>query len=279
MRIGITGHNGQLGRELVKLGGIPIRGRLMSEEIKINIEGLKPDAIINCAALTDVDYCETNCLEAAATNTAGADFLARLFNGYLVQISTDYIFDGLNGPYGVRDAPNPISVYGWSKLGGELATKRNRGPWLIIRTTVLFGDRSNNFVAKIVKQLREKSHATLYNPELIGTPTYIPALAAEIMRIVNERYTGIVHIAGKDHLTRLEFARAVAKTFGYDPGRVWGTDILVKGTAPRPVRAGLICDHSEYKPITSHNVIDGLKELAAKENVFNERPMERVVPR
>jgi dTDP-4-dehydrorhamnose reductase len=99
----------------------------MSEEMTANIETIKPDAIINCAAMTNVDGCEKDVLQAAATNTAGVKYLSYRFSGYLIQISTDYIFDGRFGPYSVRDAPSPINFYGWSKLGGELAAQRHCG--------------------------------------------------------------------------------------------------------------------------------------------------------
>jgi len=195
MKIAVTGPNGQLGSELVKQGAIPLRGRLMSEEMDANIESIKPDAIINCAAMTDVDGCEKEPLMAAATNMAGVEYLSHRFGGYLIQISTDYVFDGQNGPYGVRDAPSPINIYGWSKLGGELVARCHRGPSLIIRTTILFSSTNNNFVAKIVKQLRRGEKINLYNPEIVGTPTYVPALAAEILRIVRVEYEGVAHIA------------------------------------------------------------------------------------
>lgn len=261
MKIGITGHSGQLGRELVKLGGIRLKGRLMSDQMLTDIEDYKPDAIINCAALTNVDYCEGKPLEAAATNAEGVAFLSRVFSGYLVQISTDYVFDGLNGPYGVRDAPNPISIYGWSKHGGELMAKAHKGPSLIIRTTVLFSDTRNNFVSKVVDQLESGNTVTMYNPELVGTPTYVPALSKEVWRIVNEGYTGLAHIAGNKRLSRLNFARMVADVFGYDQGLVEPNYGPLEG-APRPQRAGLICDHSEYKSIKSHNITDGLMAMA-----------------
>ncbi|MHC4635764.1 MAG: SDR family oxidoreductase [Planctomycetota bacterium] len=134
VKIAVTGPRGQLGRELVKQGAAPLPGLLMSEEMTANIELIKPDAIINCAAMTDVDGCEKDILMAAAVNTAGVEYLSYRFPGYLIQISTDYVFDGENGPYGVRDTPSPISIYGWSKWGGELVTRRHRGPSLIIRT-------------------------------------------------------------------------------------------------------------------------------------------------
>jgi dTDP-4-dehydrorhamnose reductase len=275
MKIAVTGPNGQLGRELVKQGAIPLRGYLMSEEMTAGIEAIKPDAIINCAAMTDVDGCEKNIFQAVATNTAGVEWLSYRFPGYLVQISTDYVFNGKTGPYGVRDSPSPINIYGWSKLGSELVARSHRGPSLIIRTTILFSSANNNFVAKIVRQLRRGKEVTLYNPEIMGTPTYVPALATEILRIVRAKYTGIAHVAGYPNIKRLEFARDIATRWGYDPALIVPSLGKASG-APRPQKAGLICDHNKYGKIVSHNYIDGLNDLAKQKGIFNERPMERV---
>jgi dTDP-4-dehydrorhamnose reductase len=275
MKIATTGPGGQLGRELVKQGAIPLRGRLMSEEMTASIEAIQPDAIINCAAMTDVDECERDPLMAAVTNMAGVEYLSRIFSGYLIQISTDYVFDGQSGPYGVRDAPNPINIYGWSKLGGELVTRRHLGPSLIIRTTVLFSATNNNFVAKIVKQLGRPESIDLYNSDIVGTPTYVPALAAEIMRMSNEKYTGIAHVAGSPAMTRLEFAMHTAETFGYNADWIQPAGDATIG-ARRPKKAGLICDHDGYLPANGHNWLDGLAELSKQKGIYNERPMERM---
>jgi dTDP-4-dehydrorhamnose reductase len=242
MKISVTGPKGQLGSELVRQGAIPLHGRLMSEEMTANIEAIKPDAIINCAAMTDVDGCEKDTLMAAAVNMAGVEYLSYRFPGYLIQISTDYVFNGQHGPYGVRDEPSPINIYGWSKLGGELIMRRRRGLSLIIRTTILFSSADNNFVAKIVKQLRQGDKINMYNPDIIGTPTYVPALAAEIMWVVQGEYKGIAHIAGSPSVSRLEFAREIANAFGYDPALITPNYGEIDG-APRPQKAGLICDH------------------------------------
>jgi len=276
MKIAVTGPRGQLGRELVKQGATPLPGFLMSEEMTANIERIKPDVIINCAAMTDVDACEKNPLMAAATNMAGVEYLSYRFSGYLVQISTDYIFNGKDGPYGVRDIPSPINIYGWSKLGGELITRRHRGPSLIIRTTILFSSANNNFVAKIVQQLRQGKKINLYNPEIVGTPTYVPALAAEILRVVRAEYRGIIHIAGSPGVSRLNFAYKIANTFGYDPVVITPKYELFNSadSALRPQLAGLICDHDGYRVINSHSYYDGLAELSKAKEIYNERPME-----
>ena len=278
MKIAVTGPNGQLGRELVKQGAIPLRGQLMSEEMTTNIENIRPDALINCAAITAVDWCEKNMLQTAATNAAGVEYLSNRFDGYLIQISTDYVFDGQGGPYGVRDAPNPINIYGWSKLGGELAARRHRGPSLIIRTTILLSSANNNFVAKIVQQLRRSGEIKMYNPGIVGTPTYVPYLAAEILRIIEAKYEGVAHIAGSPDISRLEFGRQIAISFGYDPAMIVPNYDSADG-APRPVCAGLICDHvcdHDIYNINENSWIEGLLELSKQKGIYNERPMERM---
>lgn len=264
MKIAVTGPNGQLGSELVSQGWcIPLYGRLITAEFWEEYKIISPDVIINCAAKTGVDDCEGNIFETVDTNATYIGGILNSFQGYFVQISTDYVFDGKAGPYCPTDPPNPISIYGWSKLGGELVTRRHKGPWLIIRTTVLFSESENNFVAKIIRQLAQGKQVTLYQSGMTGTPTYVPALAEEILRIVEEGYTGVAHIAGRKTMSRLEFARLAAYTFGFDPDDIIPSDsITVPYPAPRPYRGGLICDHSERKPIRSHSAAQGLEELA-----------------
>ena len=278
MKIGVIGANGQLGSELVKLGCVPLAGRLFNDYLKEQIIGGNFDCIINCAAMTDVDRCEIEPDLAMKINAVALDWLSKIvLGGYLVQISTDYIYDGLSGPYMPKDPPNPISIYGWSKLGGELIVRRHKGPWLIVRTTILFGESENNFVSKVVEQLADGSQVKLYQPDLRGSPTYIPALAAEIIRIIEAKYTGVAHIAGDAQMTRLQFAQMIAKAFGFNPDDIIAIDdgylaynepdepLISRAGAPRPPVAGLICDHDGYQTIISHSMQRGLNELAIKD--------------
>lgn len=268
MKIAVTGPNGQLGSELVRQGAIPLEGLLMTLKMTDNIKTIEPDAIINCAAITDVDYCERHVNRSAYVNAGSVDYLSDIFGGYLIQISTDYVFDGKSGPYGVRDTPNPIGVYGWSKLGGELSVHRHQGPSLIIRTTILFSGTKNNFVAKVAKQLKDGLTVNMYSPKMTGSPTYIPALVTEIIRMVNAGYIGLAHLAGSPIATRLEFARQIANAFNYDPARIVPNYDPLPLAAPRPMKAGLICDHSGHKTVYSHNWIDGLLELSKQKEIY-----------
>ena len=261
MRIAVTGPKGQLGSELVRQGCLPLYGRLMSDQLREEINRLRPDAIINCAAMTNVDACEIDPHTAVGVNAHGVAFLIQCFDGYLVQVSTDYVFDGASGPYAVHHSPNPLSIYGWSKLGGELFARRRGAPWLIVRTTILFSQSQNNFVSKIIKQLDGGDKVKLYEPDLKGTPTHVPDLATELIHIVKAEYTGIAHIAGNQVITRWVFARMIAEAFGLSPEGIMAISGKVIG-APRPKNAGLICSHSGHQPINSHDPQDGLRELA-----------------
>lgn len=263
MKIAVTGARGQLGSELVRQGCIPLYNRLISTDMIADIEHHKPDAIINCAAKTDVDGCETQILHTMETNVSGLAVLSEVFRGYLIQTSTDYVFDGRHGPYVTGDAPSPLSIYGWSKLGGELITRRHNAHWLIVRTTILFSETANNFVSKIVSRLAKGEKVLLYQPELSGTPTYVPELAKEIIRIVKAEYTGVAHVVGNRLMTRLAFTRKITKAYDLDTTLIETTD-ADPGGAPRPRSAGLICGHSGGREIYSHDPVEGLLELGRK---------------
>jgi hypothetical protein len=121
----------------------------------------------------------------------------------------------------------------------------------------------------------------LYNPEIIGTPTYVPALAAEILRIVRAEYEGVAHIAGNPSVSRLNFAREIASVFGYDPVVIMPKyeifdSVARPKVAPRPQLAGLICDHDGYRHIDNHHYQWGLLELSKMKGIYNERSMERM---
>ena len=130
-------------------------------------------------------------------------------------------------------------------------------------------------MAKIVKQLRRGGEINMYNPYIAGMPTYVPALAIEIMRIVQAEYRGLAHIAGNHCMSRIAFARRIAEAFGYDPAVIVPNYDSIDDT-PRPILAGLVSDHDGYQPINSHDYHDGLLELSKQKGIYHERPMERV---
>jgi len=177
----------------------------------------KPDIIVNCAAYTKVDDAETNEHLATAINGSAVEFLADAANdvdALLVQISTDFVFDGSKRtPYEVNDAPAPLSAYGRSKLIGEHAARTAR-KHIVLRTAWLFGVHGPNFVEAIRNQLRKGTNPLRVVNDQRGRPTYTPHLANAIVRLAqrandDENARGIVHYADEPECSWFDFARAI----------------------------------------------------------------------
>lgn len=174
----------------------------------------KPDVIVNCAAYTKVDLAETEESLANAINGSAVELLATAANendALLVQISTDFVFDGAKRtPYEVNDATNPLSAYGRSKLLGEHAAT-HATKHAIVRTSWLFGVHGNNFVEAIRNQVRKGTNPLRVVNDQRGRPTYTPHLAEAIIRIANHpEARGVLHYADAEECTWFDFARAIA---------------------------------------------------------------------
>lgn len=230
------------------------------KEVKNLILNFYPDFIINLAAYTNVDKCETEKELAWNINVYGVEYLAKYAvssNAHLIHISTDYIFDGKNGPYSEKDLPNPISYYGRSKLAGENIIRKYSIPYTIIRTNVLYGLAKYgrpDFVRWVVDSLRNNKKIKIVTDQ-INNPTYTDDLVYAINIICQLRKTGIYNIGGADLLSRYEFTRKIANFFQLDFNLV--EPILteeLKQPAPRPLNSGLINTKAEkdlkYKPRT-----------------------------
>ena len=177
----------------------------------------RPDIIVNCAAYTKVDDAEANEHLATAINGSAVEFLAAAANdagALLVQISTDFVFDGAKRtPYEVNDVPAPLSAYGRSKLVGEQAASM-AGKNLILRTAWLFGVHGPNFVEAIRNQVRKGTNPLRVVNDQRGRPTYTPHLADAIVRLAqrahgDENARGIVHYADDPACTWFDFASAI----------------------------------------------------------------------
>lgn len=184
----------------------------------------RPDVIVNCSAYTKVDLAETEIAQANAINGSAVEHLAAAANAadaLLVQVSTDFVFDGKKRtPYEVNDATNPLSVYGSSKLVGEEAAKSAR-KHLIVRTSWLFGTNGPNFVEAIRNQIRKGTNPLRVVNDQHGRPTYTPHLASAIVRLARqaadaENARGIVHYADAEACSWFDFARAIAEGEGAD---------------------------------------------------------------
>ncbi|WP_018085573.1 dTDP-4-dehydrorhamnose reductase [Desulfurispora thermophila] len=216
----ITGANGQLGRALQrqlknKLYLVPCN----SSELDITsftvcrkvIMEHRPDVVINAAAYTNVERAEEEPDAAFAVNAIGAHNLAlacRESDAKLVHISTDYVFDGSkNVPYGEYDVPNPLSVYGKSKLWGENLVREIGGRFFIVRTSWLYGD-GKNFVRTMLRLAGERQEVAVVADQQ-GSPTYAGDLAAFLEQLMQTEYFGTYHATNAGSCTWYDFARQI----------------------------------------------------------------------
>ncbi len=195
------------------------------DEIDIRVEKdtvekmsrLQPEMVINVAAFTNVDECESQAERAFAVNAEGMRHVALgalRCHAKVVYLSTDYVFDGeKREPYVESDLPNPLSVYGRSKLQGERYVQELTEDGLIVRTQWLFGKYGNNFIASILRQSREKKELSIVNDQT-GSPTYTVDLAKAISVLIQHDAKGLFHVANSDTCTWFAFAQAVLEFSG-----------------------------------------------------------------
>ena len=269
MVICVTGFQGRLGSELIRMGCEPLECDITyQEEIELAILHKKPDVIINCAAYTNVDGCEDNELykHALSVNTWGVGHLRDIFEGRLIHISSDYVFNGREGPYAETFSKfDPVNGYGYSKVGAEvlLQTHNNRDT-IIVRTTGLYGGCSgqHDFSKLVLQHLREGKELEATN-SLRGNQTYVPHLAEALIYCANtDNLPRLLHIASKEVITRYEFAVMIANTFGYDSKLVIPVrNKEVPGwVAPRPIKGGLKVNLAEKNKVPIYKIMDGLKD-------------------
>jgi dTDP-4-dehydrorhamnose reductase len=210
-----------------------------SLDLKKLFTEIKPACVYLPAALTNVDYCESHPAETYQTNVLGIKNVidaANAVDARIVHFSSDYIFDGQNGPYSETDTANPLSEYGRQKLEA-LFSKNN----LIIRTTVIFGweRQGKNFVFRLVKSLREEAVVKVPMDQ-IGSPTYVNNLAQIVIELSETDLQGVVNITGPDCVSRYEFARAAARIFNLNENLLIPVQTAeLHQPAKRPLNAGL----------------------------------------
>lgn len=226
MRVLITGSSGQLGKAVVEVffksgvdvypiphSRLDITNRQRVEEI---IRAYLPEIIINCSAFTDVDLCEKERDKAYMVNALGPKNLAILserYNIHLIHISTDYVFNGeKDSPYNEFDIPNPINIYGKSKLEGEYFVERFSKRYTIVRTSWLYGD-GNNFVRKIVERAKKENIVRVVDDQF-GSPTYTYDVARALLSIAKGDFYGLYHCANRGVVSRFEEARFIVETLG-----------------------------------------------------------------
>lgn len=246
----VVGANGMLGRDMMSLIGDAGRGVDLDEIDITSLEStnriittLKPDVVINCAAYTDVDGCESNAEKAMQVNGEGVAHLAmasREIGARLVHISTDYVFDGGKGsPYREDDAPCPLGVYGESKLAGEMNAAFNPDH-LIVRTQWLYGLHGKNFVETMLCLAKEKEELSVVDDQT-GSPTWTRDLAHAILSLLKTDQRGIYHAANSGFCSWNGFAQAIFEEAGLSVHVRGMTTEQLNRPARRPLYSTLDC--------------------------------------
>lgn len=230
MRILVTGSQGQLGTELLRLLeptphevlGVDLDTCDISDRDQClgAVTGWSPDLILHGAAFTAVDACETQPDVAYRVNSLATRFLAdgaRRVGAHVVYVSTDYVFDGTKGsPYVEWDEPAPRSVYGRSKLGGE----REIDPsWTIARTSWVCSAHGNNMVKTVLRLAGEHDRLSFVDDQ-VGHPTFASDLAEKLIQLGVSRVPGIHHVTNQGEVSWFGFVRAIMEAAGHDPDRV-----------------------------------------------------------
>ena len=246
MRLLVTGSRGQLGRALqhaASPAGHELVGYDLPElditdpvAVRAAVARIRPDAIVNCAAYTAVDAAEADEARALAVNGAAVESLAAAADergALLVQLSTDFVFDGASKrAYREEDPPHPVSAYGRTKLAGERAAERARRH-LIVRTAWLFGDGAN-FVAAIRRQLDSGQTTLRVVADQRGCPTYAVDLAGAVLRLLETGAAGVMHVVNQGQASWLEFAVEIVRQLGAAAEVVPISTADAARPAPRP---------------------------------------------
>lgn len=249
----VVGANGMLGKDLMSLLGSRARG-FDIEDVDITsmestervLKTIHPSVVINCAAYTDVDGCETNVETAMQVNAEGVAHLAmasRMIGARLVQVSTDYIFDGSKGsPYLEDDPPNPLNIYGESKYAGELNAVFNPD-YLIVRTQWLYGLHGKNFVETMLRLAEERDVLSVVDDQ-IGAPTWTVDLAQAIIALIDsgKGLRGVYHAANAGSCSWNAFARVIFEEAGLAVTVQGMTTDQLNRPARRPLYSTLDCE-------------------------------------
>ncbi len=291
MKVLITGSNGLLGQYLVqKLAGNPDyeviatgRGanRLRMKEgyayesvnladeaaVKGLVDRHKPDAIIHAGAMTQADDCERNKDACWMANVSATRFLlhaAEKAGSFFLFLSTDFVFDGLAGPYREDDPVNPINYYGASKAAAERIVKQAKIPWAIARTVLVYGvaddPRRSNIISWVKTNLEQKKKIKVVVDQW-RTPTLVQDLAEGCKLIIDKKAEGVFHLSGKDMLTPYDMAEKVADYLGLDKKLFEKVDASsFRQPAQRPAKTGFVIEKAEQAlGFAPHGFEEGLK--------------------
>jgi dTDP-4-dehydrorhamnose reductase len=267
MRILLFGARGMLGRDLQPIlsGGHEVIGKDIEDlditdpkQVQKQVEALQPQTVINAAAFTDVDGCESQKDLAFKVNAEGAGHVARACrkaDARLIYLSTDYVFDGTSQvPYSEEALPNPINVYGESKLQGEKAVQEAEANHLILRTAWLYGKHGKNFVDTILRLVSQQKELRVVDDQQ-GSPTFTRDLSQAIAQLLEKDVRGILHVTNSGSCSWFEFAQKILETKGI-PG--WKTRVIPISSRQlnRPARrpSNSVLDCSRFKDLTGNTM-------------------------
>jgi dTDP-4-dehydrorhamnose reductase len=232
MRILVTGARGMLGSVLLpcleakhQVWGVDFRDFDIAEESVVQkaFRDLRPEFVFHLAAYTDVDGCEADSQKAALVNALGTRNVARAcaeIGTVMLYLSTDYVFDGrATRPYREDYCPNPLNVYGLTKLKGEQYVQSCLARHLIVRSSWLYGPSGENFVATILKLARDREELRVVSDQR-GSPTYTRHLAKKLVELMAAQVYGVFHVTGSGACSWFEFAEAIVRSVGYTRVRV-----------------------------------------------------------
>ena len=295
MKILVTGANGLLGQHLLKMlinstaceviatgrgdARLPFinNGRYNYFSLDITdgvavadfIDYHQPTVIIHTAAITQVDECETNPVNCWNTNVTATRFLvsaAESIAARFIYISTDFVFDGLNGPYKETDTAGPVNYYGSSKLAAEKAVMESQVSWSIIRTVLVYGNiligNRSNMVSWVQQNLLEGKNIKVVSDQW-RTPTYVEDLVKGIILVVEKKATGIFHISGSEMLSPYEMAILTANYLHLDTSLIEKVDASIfSQSGKRPAKTGFIIDKAKRElGFAPRSFAEGLKQM------------------
>lgn len=287
----VTGSNGLLGQKLISLVRKTKRANLIAtskgpnrypssdgyvyaemdisneDQIKSTIQHYKPEVIINTAAITNVDTCHTEQELCHIINVKSVEYLVKAceeYNIHFIHLSTDFVFDGEDGPYAEDALPNPVSVYGRSKTDAEDIVKASSCKWAIIRTVLVYGITANMSRSNIVlwaKSSLEREQVINVVDDQWRTPTLAEDLADGCLLVAEKGAEGIYHISGKDMMTVYQLVKQVAEFWELDSSLIKPiSSASLNQAAKRPVKTGFILDKAirdlGYQP---HSFQEGLE--------------------
>ena len=269
MKVLVTGADGMVARAVQKyckfvgdevIGAARSNLDIANRDVVVEFIGeARPDAVINCAAFTDVDGAETREADCFAVNAKGVENLAeacRIAGSAFVTISTDYVFDGkIGGFYTQRDTPNPLGVYAKAKRSGEIRAFAAYPRSIIVRSGWIFGHGGTNFLSLMPRLLGDGKSIKAIS-DSYGTPTFGDDLAARLRELAAADLPGVYHVTNAGAgCSYLEFAEKVCDLGGFDRSLLQpASHVDLKRPAPRPVSSKMACLITEklgFKPLRS----------------------------